>query len=70
MEKDLSWKKELELAESYAKDGPDEWTEEHLNRCLKKAVDKAKKEGIDISNEVERIRKIWNSHKMKKLNNL
>lgn len=61
MEKELSWKKELELAESYARDGPYDWSEEHLNRCLRKAIEKAKKEGVDISKEVERIRKIWDS---------
>jgi len=62
MEKELSWKKELELAEGYANDGPNEWTEEHLNRCLRNALEKAKKEGVDISKEIERIRKRWNNH--------
>ena len=61
MEKELSWKKELELAEDYANDGPNEWSEEHLNRCLRKAIEKAKKEGVNISKEVERIKKIWDS---------
>ena len=63
MERELSWQKELELAESYAKDGPNEWTDEHLERCLRKAKEKAKKEGVDISKQVKNIKKIWNGHK-------
>ena len=63
MEKELSWKKELELAEAYAKDGPYDVPEEYMERCLKKAIEKAKKEDVDISEEVKRIRKIWSSHK-------
>ncbi|MBS3167803.1 hypothetical protein J4216_01625 [Candidatus Woesearchaeota archaeon] len=59
MEKNLSYEKELELAEDYANDGPYDWDEEHMERCLRKAIEKAKKEGVDISKEVERIRKIW-----------
>jgi len=55
---EISWEKELEIAEAYAesKDCP----ESYMERCLKKAIEKAKKEGIDISDKVERIRKIWN----------
>ncbi|MBI2124383.1 hypothetical protein HYT92_01190 [Candidatus Pacearchaeota archaeon] len=63
MKKELSWKKELELAEDYAKDGPYEWPKEYLNRCLQKAIDKAKKEGIDISKEIKYIKKIWSNQK-------
>lgn len=62
MEKELTWKEELELAESYANEGPNEWPEEHLNRCIKKAIEKAKKEVIDISKEVKRIKNIWKKH--------
>lgn len=60
MEKELSWQKELELAKDYAKDGSNEWSKEHLERCLNKAIEKSKKEGINISKEVKRIKAIWN----------
>ena len=57
-EHELSVKEELALAEGYAHDGPDEWDEEHLERCLRKAKAKAEKESRDISKEIARIRKI------------
>ena len=56
MENELSWKKELGLAEDYAVSGPNDVPENYMERCLKKAVEKAE---IDISKDVERIRKIW-----------
>ena len=60
MNKDeLSWKKELELAETYAKDGPYDVPKSYMERCLENAIEKAKKEKIDVSKEVKRIRKIW-----------
>lgn len=62
MEKELSWRKELELAENYARDGSYEWTEEHLNRCLSKAIEKANKVGVNITKEVEDIKRKWYSH--------
>lgn len=52
----LSW------AEGYAQDGPDEWPEDHLNRCLENAERIAKAQGADISKQVAAIRKMWNDH--------
>jgi len=57
MKKELTWQKELELAEAYAHDAYD-WDEEHIERCLRKALEKAKKSGVDISKEITMIRKI------------
>ena len=55
----LSPKKELELAEGYAINGPDEFPKEYMDRCLNNAKEMAKKEGTDISKEIERIENIW-----------
>lgn len=56
---EISWEKELEIAEAYAESGPNDVPKEYMERCLKKAIEKAKNKGIDISKEVIRIRKIW-----------
>ncbi len=58
--KELTWKEELNLAEDYVKDGPDEWPEEKLNYVLEKAKEKAIIERIDISERIEKIRNLWN----------
>ncbi len=61
MGRDLSWEKELDLAEAYAKDGPGEWPEEYLTRCLKNAEEKAKLQGRDVSLRIAKIKEVWQS---------
>ena len=63
----LSLEKELELAENYARDGPSEWQEDKLFFCLAHAEKIAEKEGVDISERVAFIKKLWESHSLLKI---
>lgn len=59
-EKRLSLEKELQLAEEYVISM--DYPQENVERCLANAEEVAAKEGKDISSEVSRIRRIWESN--------
>jgi len=58
----MSIEKELEMAEAYAEPGHD-MPKNYMERCLDNAIRLSKEQGMDISNKVEIIRKIRDSHK-------
>lgn len=62
----LPIEKELEIAEGYARDGPNEWPESKLIYSLEKAESLSREQGIDISQRIAEINGLWDSHKTPK----
>ena len=65
VKKELSLDEELKLAKDYAEDGSSEWPEETFNRSIACVENVAKKEGVDVSDKIKKLKAVWESKKPK-----